>query len=71
MRRKFVCYLSVVLVLLLAGFVVSSPLWASGGDPKKGEYWYHEAGCDSCHGKKGRGDGPSVAGDLVGFRAAR
>ena len=41
------------------GMLVGSPLWGDGGDPKKGEYWYREADCGKCHGKKGRGDGPS------------
>jgi len=32
----------------------------------QGKGLYFDAGCDSCHGSKGRGDGPS-AGDLVDF----
>jgi mono/diheme cytochrome c family protein len=43
----------------LVGLLVGAPLWGDGGDPKSGEHWYREAGCDSCHGKTGRGDGPS------------
>ena len=50
-----------VLGLSLIGLLVGSPVWGNGGDPKKGESWYREAGCDGCHGKKGRGDGPSGA----------
>ena len=50
-----------VLGLSLIGPLVSSPLWGDGGDPKKGGYWYREAGCDGCHGKSGKGDGPSGA----------
>ena len=63
MARESICHLSVmsVLGLSLIRLLVCSPLWADGGDPKKGEYWYREAGCDKCHGKKGRGDGPSGA----------
>src|SRR5574341_529211 len=60
MCREFLRYLSGVAVLgfFLVG-LTASPLWGSGGDPKKGESWYREAGCDGCHGKKGRGDGIS------------
>ena len=63
MARQSICRLSVILVLGLSVFgpLVDSSLWAGGGDPKKGEYWYREAGCANCHGKKGRGDGPSAA----------
>ncbi len=59
MRREFFPYLSGVAVLgfFLVGLLVGAPLWGEGGDPKKGERWYNEAGCDGCHGKKGRGDG--------------
>ncbi len=57
--RKLLRKILAMLVLLVAGFSAGSPLWASGGNPKKGEYWYHEAGCNMCHGEKGRGDGPS------------
>ncbi|SRR5713226_3408318 len=63
MRRSSVRRLALtsVLGLSLIGLLVDSPLWGAGGDPKKGEYWYREAGCASCHGKSGRGDGPSGA----------
>jgi mono/diheme cytochrome c family protein len=63
MYRNSGCRLALMsaLGLSLIGLLVGSPLWGDGGDPKKGEYWYHEAGCDNCHGKKGRGDGPSGA----------
>ena len=30
------------------------------GNPEKGKNWYFEAGCDGCHGKRGRGDGPAA-----------
>lgn len=50
-----------VLGLSLAGLLVAAPLWGNGGDPKKGEHWYRDAGCDGCHGKSGKGDGPSGA----------
>ena len=50
-----------VLGLSLIGLLVGSPVWGDGGNPKKGESWYREAGCDGCHGKKGKGDGPSAA----------
>lgn len=43
----------------LVGLLVGPAVWGDGGDPKKGEFWYREAGCDGCHGKRGRGDGPS------------
>ncbi len=53
--------LTSVLGLSLTGLLVGAPLWGDGGDPKKGEHWYSEAGCDGCHGKKGRDDGPAAA----------
>ncbi len=58
MRREIVRYLVAALVLFLA-VLANAPLWAGQGDAKKGEHWYHEAGCYMCHGEKGRGDGPS------------
>lgn len=63
MCRGFVRRLALtsVLGLSLIGLSVDSPLWGDGGDPKKGEYWYREADCASCHGKSGRGDGRSGA----------
>ena len=50
-----------VLGLSLIGLLFVSPVWGDGGNPKQGEYWYREADCAKCHGKKGRGDGPSGA----------
>jgi mono/diheme cytochrome c family protein len=63
MGRKTFWHLSQLSALgvSLVGLLVGAPLWGDGGDPKKGENWYREAGCDSCHGKTGRGDGPSGA----------
>ena len=63
MRRKFVGHLFIVSVsgFFLGALLASPPVWGDGGDPKKGEHWYREAGCDGCHGKKGKGDGPSAA----------
>lgn len=60
MCREFLRYLSGVVVLgfFLVG-LTASPLWGETRDPKRGAFWYHEAGCDGCHGKKGRGDGIS------------
>lgn len=61
MRRRFVCnpYAHVILGFLLVG-LLASPLWA-GGNPEQGKVWYFEAGCDGCHGKSGKGDGPAAA----------
>ena len=61
MRREFIRGFAVLSVLFLAGLSASSPLWGAAGDAKKGGYWYREAGCDGCHGKSGRGDGPAAA----------
>lgn len=57
MYRNSGCRLALMsaLGLSLIGLLVGSPLWGDGGDPKKGEYWYHEAGCVNCHGEKGEG----------------
>lgn len=30
------------------------------GNPEQGKKWYVDAGCDGCHGKRGRGDGPAA-----------
>ena len=61
MCREFLRYPSgaVVLGFFLVGLLAGS-LWGEAGDPKRGEVWYREAGCDACHGKSGRGDGPAA-----------
>lgn len=63
MTRETVCGFLVLSLLGLSLIQpsVGSSVWAAAGDPTKGGYWYREAGCVDCHGKKGRGDGPSGA----------
>jgi mono/diheme cytochrome c family protein len=60
MDKGFVKYVYfTALGFLLTGFFVS-PLWGEENDPKQGKAKYLAVGCDSCHGKSGRGDGPAA-----------
>ncbi len=61
MHMKFVQCTSLkwIIGIFLVG-LLAGPVWA-GGHPEQGKVWYFEAGCDGCHGKQGRGDGPAAA----------
>lgn len=50
--------------VMVAGFflsgLVSGPVWAKTGNVAQGKKKYQQAGCDGCHGERGKGDGPAA-----------
>lgn len=50
--------------MAVMGFLVSGlaffPAWAEAGEVAQGKKRYQQAGCDGCHGERGKGDGPAA-----------
>lgn len=57
-RQRVFCYAAAFLLLIVMAALVSFA--AEKGDPKAGKAKY-DALCTSCHGMKGKGDGPAGA----------